>query len=87
MTAPAFFFSLLLATMIGALYHFWRGGSGSRLVLMLILAWIGFFLGNLIASSLEIDFLMIGPISGGFGSLGSLLLLILGNWFSSLDQS
>ncbi len=87
MTTPAFFFSALIATFIGALYHFWKGGSGSRLVLMLVLSWIGFILGDLIARSIDFDFLMIGPISGGFGSLGSILLLVLGNWFSRLDQS
>ena len=87
MTAPAFIFSALLATLIGALFHFWKGGSGSRLVMMLILSWIGFFLGYLIAKSTGIEFLMIGPISGGLGSIGSFLLLLLGNFFSRLDQS
>ena len=86
MTAPAFLYSALLATMIGSLFHFWKGGSGGRLVMMLILSWIGFILGALIANTANIPFLMIGPISGGFGSLGSLLLLIVGDWFSRLDQ-
>lgn len=87
MTAPAFVFSALLATLIGALFHFWKGGSGSRLAMMLILAWVGFFLGYLVAKSTGLEFLMIGPISGGMGAIGSILLLLLANFFSRLDQS
>ncbi len=87
MTSPALIYSALLATLIGSLFHLWKGGSGGRLLMMLILSWIGFFLGNLVARSTGIEFLMIGSISGGFGSLGSILLLVLGNWFSRLDPS
>lgn len=87
MTAPAFIFSTLIATLIGAIFHFWKGGSGSRLVMMLILSWVGFFLGYLVSKSTGFEFLMIGPISGGMGSIGSILLLLLGNFFSRLDQT
>jgi hypothetical protein len=85
MTAPAFIFGFLLATMLGTAYHFWKGGGGGRLVLLLILAWTGFFLGHWLGNSWGVNFLMIGPIHGGFGLLGSLLLLAIGNWISQLD--
>ncbi len=87
MTAPAFLYSFLLATFLGSAFHFLKGGGGGRLFLLLILSWIGFILGHLLSSSWEINFLMIGPISGGFGAAGSILLLLIGNWFNSLDQS
>jgi hypothetical protein len=51
------------------------------------LSWVGFFLGYLISKSTGFEFLMIGPISGGMGAIGSILLLLLGNFFSRLDQS
>ena len=86
MTPPSFIFSFLLATLLGAAFHFWKGGGGGRLLLNLILSWGGFILGNWIASNWEFAFLMIGPISGGFGSLGSLLLLFVGNWIIQLDS-
>ncbi len=86
MTAPSFIFSFLLASLLGAAFHFWKGGGGGRLLLNLILSWGGFILGNWIASNWEISFLMIGPISGGFGSLGSLVLLFVGNWIIQLDS-
>ena len=87
MTAPALFYSFLLATFLGSAFHLWKGGGGGRFVFMLILSWTGFTLGHLLGSSSQFQFFLIGPISGGFGVLGSLLFLIAGNWISHLDQS
>ena len=87
MTAPAFIYSFLLATFLGSAFHFLKGGGGGRLLLMLFLSWIGFIIGHLLSSAWEINFLMIGPVSGGLGAAGSLILLVIGNWFSHLDQS
>ena len=53
----------------------------------LILAWAGFYLGHLVGSSWEIELLMIGPVHGGFGAAGSILLLFLGRFFGQLDTS
>lgn len=86
MTAPAFVFSFLLASFLGTAFHFWKGGSGGRLLLNLFLSWIGFFLGSWISTSWDISFLMIGPVSGGFGTLGSLILLFAGNLIVQLDS-
>ncbi|MEJ2412264.1 MAG: hypothetical protein P8Y34_04610 [Anaerolineales bacterium] len=85
MTAPALIYSFLLATLLGAAFHFWKGGSGGRLLLMLILSWVGFFLGHQLGAFWGLNFLMIGPVQGGFGILGSILLLMIGNWISQLD--
>ncbi|MGB2962916.1 MAG: hypothetical protein WBB69_02925 [Anaerolineales bacterium] len=86
MTVPAIFYSFLLASFLGSAFHLWKGGGGGRYLLMLILSWAGFFLGHLLGSYWDIQFLMIGPVFGGFGVLGSLLFLFLGNWFSQLDS-
>ncbi|HDD55395.1 MAG TPA: hypothetical protein ENG59_04065 [Chloroflexi bacterium] len=86
MTVPAFIFSFLLASFLGAAFHFWKGGGGGRLLLNLILSWIGFYLGNWMGASWEISFLMIGPVSGGFGALGSLIFLFVSNWIIQLDS-
>jgi hypothetical protein len=85
MNTPALIFSFLVATFLGSAFHFWKGGSGGRLILNLILAWTGFFLGSWMGTSQDLLLLMIGPYSGGFGSLGSLILLFLGNWIISID--
>lgn len=85
MTSPALIYSFLLATLLGAAFHFWKGGGGGRLVLMLILSWVGFFSGHQLGTFWDMNFLMIGPVQGGFGVLGSILLLVVGNWVSQLD--
>lgn len=85
MNAPSLIFSFLLASFLGSAFHFWKGGGGGRLVLNLILSWVGFFLGSWMGNSWELSFLMIGPFSGGFGTLGSLILLVFGNWIIQLD--
>ena len=86
MTAPAFVYSFLLATLLGAAFHFWKGGSGTRLLLMLVLSWGGFFLGHKLGNYWGVKFLMIGPIQGGFGVLGSLIIMFFVNWLSQLDN-
>jgi len=85
MITPSFVYSFLLASLLGSAFHFWKGGGGGRLLLYLILSWAGFFLGNWLSSSWDAALLMIGPFSGGFGALGSLILLFLGNWIIQLD--
>jgi hypothetical protein len=87
MTGPAIFYSFILATLLGSAFHFIKGGDGGRFLLMLLLSWIGFILGHALGSAWGFNFLMIGPISGGTGTAGSLLFLVIGNWFSRLDQS
>jgi hypothetical protein len=87
MTIPSIFYSFLVASFLGSAFHFWKGGGGGRFLLMMILSWIGFYLGHLAGASWDVQILMIGPVYGGFGVLGSLLVLILGNWISQLDDS
>ena len=46
MTLPAFILGVALSTLIGAAFHFWRGGSLGRLLLYLVLGWVGFWIGH-----------------------------------------
>jgi hypothetical protein len=85
MTFPAIIFSFFVASLFGSLLHLWRNGGLFRMVLYLVLSWIGFFGGQLIAQSLSIHFLDLGTIHLGMGILGSLLLLGLGYWLSLID--
>ncbi len=87
MTIPALVYSFLLASLLGSVFHFLKGGGGRKLLLALILAWFGFYLGHLLGSSWDFEILMIGPIFGGIGVLGSILLLLIGNFVSQLDES
>jgi hypothetical protein len=85
MTFPAIVFSFFVASMFGSLMHIWRNGGLFRLVLYLVLSWIGFFAGHIIGQILSINFLNLGTIHLGMGILGSLVLLGLGYWLSLVD--
>jgi hypothetical protein len=82
MTVPAFLFGLILALLIGALYHSVRGGGGGRLLAFLIISTVGFALGQTAAVFFEWSFFKFGWLDIGLGSLSSLVLLALSDWLS-----
>ncbi len=82
MTFPALLFGFLLATVYGALFHLWRGGGAGRLLMDMTLAWVGFWVGNYIATLIGIPLFKIGPLLLGPATLGSLILLFAGHWLS-----
>ena len=87
MTLPALFFALLVALFYGALYHLIRGGSFWRLLLYLFLSVFGFVLGHLLGVWRGWVFLPIGSINIGLSSIGSLLMLLLGDWLTRFETN
>ena len=85
MTLPALFFGLLLSSLYGAAFHLWKGGSLKKLLLFLILAWMGFWAGHLLAARLGWTFFALGPVNTGMATLGSVLVLLVGNWLSQVE--
>ena len=82
MSIPAIFLGLILSTVYGALFHLWRGGNAGRLLLYLILAWIGFWLGQFAGNYLKISFDTLGQLHIAIATLGSLIFLAIGYWLS-----
>lgn len=82
MTLPSVVFGFLVSTLMGAGFHFWRGGSLGRLILYLILAWIGFWGGHLLGENLGITFGSVGPLRFGMALVGAVLTLGIGYWLS-----
>ena len=82
MSIPTLFLGLILSTLYGALFHLWRGGNAGRLLLYLLLAWLGFWLGQMIANYLHVTFDMLGQLHLLFATLGSLISLAIGYWLS-----
>ena len=87
MTFPALIFALLIASLYGALYHLIRDGGLGRLILFIILSWIGFTLGHFVGLWKEWSLFPIGQINIGISSLGSLILLIMGDWASRIGNA
>ena len=85
MTLPALLFALLVALLYGALYHFVRGGGFGRLLLFFLLSAIGFALGHLIGMWRGWVWIPIGSINLGLSSIGSLLILVFGDWLTRIE--
>jgi hypothetical protein len=82
MTIPSILYGFLFATLYGSLFHLWRGGRFGRYVLFVLLSWMGFWIGQIIAELSGWTFLSIGAIHLGMATLGSILFLFVGSWLS-----
>jgi len=85
MTLPAILFGIVLSTVYGTAFHFWKGGSLKRLFLFVILAWIGFWIGHFTGVRLGWSFAAIGQINTGLATLGSAVFLFVGEWLSRIE--
>ena len=85
MTLPSFVLGAVIATLLGAAFHLWRGGGLGRLVLYLLLAWVGFWAGHWAAANLGWDLFRVGPLFLGVAILGSLGALFGGHWLLSIQ--
>lgn len=63
MTAAGLYLSLLIATGLGLVFHFIRGGGFGRLVLYLAAAWVAFMAGHLVAELLDWRLLRVGSVN------------------------
>jgi hypothetical protein len=87
MTLPTLLFALIAASLYGALYHALRGGGFWRLILCIVLSIAGFASGHLIGLWRGWVFLPLGSLNLGMSSIGSLLFLLAGDWFSRLEEN
>lgn len=83
---PTLILGAVLATLYGALFHLWRGGKAGKLLLYLVLSWIGFWGGHLLASYLGLNILKIGGLQLAAGTIGSAVFLLLGAWLSPVKR-
>ncbi len=86
MTIPAIFFGVLVSTFIGAAFHLIKNGGLGRLVLYLLLSWIGFWGGHILGQSLNWTFFSVGSLRFGMALAGCLAVLLLGYWLSLVRQ-
>lgn len=81
-TASSLVLALLLATAYAALFHFLVGGSTRRLLMYIIVSWIGFAAGHFLGQILLIDWLKLGPLYLFSASAGSWIALIASWWLA-----
>ncbi|MBV6392424.1 MAG: hypothetical protein KPEEDBHJ_01646 [Anaerolineales bacterium] len=84
MTLPGILLGLVIAFLLGSLFHTWRGGGGWRLGLNLLLSALGFALGQ--AAGWQFGFVLyaVGDLDVATGALGGVLVLFLGDWLSRI---
>jgi len=87
MTLPALLFAFLLALLYGAVYHLVRNGGFWRLILYFVLSVVGFAIGHFMGLWRGWVFIPIGSLNLGMSSLGSLIILIFGDWLSRIESS
>ena len=87
MTVPTLLLGLIIALAYGALYHIVRGGGVWRLVFYAVLSVAGFVVGHLIGLWRGWVFFPIGALNLGMSSLGSLAVLLLGDWLSRIESN
>ena len=85
MTLPAILFGIVLSSVYGTAFHFWKGGSLNKLFLFVLLAWLGFWLGHFAGGKLGWSFASVGPLDAGMATLGSALFLFVGEWLSRIE--
>ncbi len=87
MPLPTVLFGVVLATLYGAAFHFWRGGSIRRIFLYFVLAQLGFWAGDTAGWMLGFGFGAIGLMNTGLATLGSVLFLFVGDFLSRIRVS
>jgi hypothetical protein len=87
MTLPTLLFALLVAVFYGILYHLVRDGGFWRLILYVLLSSAGFAAGHFIGLWRGWVFVPIGSLNIGMSSVGSLLILVFGDWLSRIETN
>ena len=82
MTLPALLLGVIISSLIGTLFHLWKGGSPIMLALYLVSSWSGFWLGHLLGNQLSWTFFDVGPLHLGMALIGSVLVIFFGHWLS-----
>jgi hypothetical protein len=87
MTLPTLLFALLIAMFYGAAYHLIRNGGFWRLLLYVGLSIAGFVIGHLIGIWRGWTLFPLGSLNLGLSSLGSVMIMLLGDWLSQIETA
>lgn len=84
MTIPSLLFALLIALLLGALYHLIRGGGAAHLFTYLVMSVLGFAAGHFVGLWRGWVLFQFGPLNLGPEIVGALVFLALGDWLIHL---
>ena len=87
MPSPITMLGFILATLCGALFHLFMGGDARRLALFLLAGWVGFGLGHLLGTILDINILNIGTLRIVSAMIGALIALLVAHFLTAKRTS
>lgn len=87
MTLPTLLFAFLVALFYGVVYHLIRDGGFWRLILYVVLSVAGFAIGHFVGLWRGWVFVPLGSLNLGMSSVGSLLILVFGDWLSRIETN
>ncbi len=87
MQLPIVLLGLVIALLIGFLFHILLGGNALRLLLYLGLSILGFALAQWLGTASGWRLYSLGALDVGAGVIGSILFLAVGDWLSRLQAS
>ena len=85
MSLPSLLLGFVLSTLLGAGFHAVRGGGGGKLLLDLVLGWLGFWLGHFAAARLGLTIGSLGSLHLALAIPVGLVFLFVGNWLSPVE--
>lgn len=85
-SASGLVLGFLLASIYGAAFHLVFGGPIKRIIVYLVAAWLGFFIGQFIGDFMNFEVLKLGKIHLASASLGAWLLLLAAWWLIGQDS-
>jgi hypothetical protein len=77
---------MLIATTCGLVFHLIRGGGLARLGLYVLTSWVAFFIGHLVGTWLEWDWMRIGVLNLFPALLAIALGLIIANLLAGPER-
>jgi len=85
-TIPVLIFGSMVALLIGSIVHLVGGGKLLRLILSMVFAWIGFWVGNYGADYFGINLIKYGPVDYVVSTVSSLVFAMFGFWISGENR-
>lgn len=82
MTTPAILFCLLVGALYGCVYHLIHGGNFFSLLVYIVVAIAGFFLGHYLGTLTGVEFIHVGMINFGNASIISIICLVISGLIS-----
>jgi len=87
MPNPIHLFAFIIATMLGLGFHVLMRGDARRLVLFVVMSWLGFLLGQYVGTLLETDLLTVGMLHLLPATMSSLALMFFAHFLTAEPAS